>query len=60
MKPMTLGITGATGRLGGRIATRLATFWGAGAHADDVVQEAFVKAYFALDRFREGAPFRPW
>ena len=25
MKPMTLGITGATGRLGGRIATRLAT-----------------------------------
>ena len=42
------------------IATRLATFWGAGAHADDVVQEAFVKAYFALDRFREGAPFRPW
>ena len=24
------------------------------------MQEAFVKAYGALDRFRSGAPFRPW
>ena len=24
------------------------------------MQEAFVKAYATLDRFREGAPFRPW
>ena len=24
------------------------------------MQEAFVKAYAALDRFRAGAPFRPW
>ena len=30
------------------------------ADADDVAQDAFVKAYYALDRFREGAPFRPW
>ena len=28
--------------------------------ADDAVQEAFLKAYAALPRFRVGAPFRPW
>jgi RNA polymerase sigma factor (sigma-70 family) len=33
---------------------------GAGADADDVVQEAFVKAYKALGGFREDATFRPW
>jgi RNA polymerase sigma-70 factor (ECF subfamily) len=33
---------------------------GAGSDGEDVVQEAFVKAYGALDRFRDGAPFRPW
>jgi RNA polymerase sigma-70 factor (ECF subfamily) len=27
---------------------------------DDAVQEAFVKAYYALGRFRAGSPFRPW
>jgi RNA polymerase sigma-70 factor (ECF subfamily) len=25
-----------------------------------VAQDAFVKAYYALDRFHPGAPFRPW
>ena len=30
------------------------------ADAADAVQEAFLKAYAALPRFREGAPFRPW
>ena len=30
------------------------------ADAEDVTQEAFIKAYRALSRFREGAPFRPW
>ena len=28
--------------------------------AEDAAQEGFVKAYYALDRFRSGAPFRPW
>jgi RNA polymerase sigma factor (sigma-70 family) len=28
--------------------------------AEDAVQDAFVKAYAALNRFRAGAPFRPW
>jgi RNA polymerase sigma factor (sigma-70 family) len=28
--------------------------------ADDACQEAFVKAWRALPRFRPGAPFRPW
>jgi RNA polymerase sigma-70 factor (ECF subfamily) len=33
---------------------------GSAADAEDVTQEAFVKAYRALGRFRIGAPFRPW
>jgi RNA polymerase sigma-70 factor, ECF subfamily len=28
--------------------------------AEDAAQEAFVKAYRSLGRFRTGAPFRPW
>jgi RNA polymerase sigma factor (sigma-70 family) len=32
----------------------------AGPDGEDAVQEAFVKAFHALDRFRAGAPFRPW
>jgi RNA polymerase sigma factor (sigma-70 family) len=30
------------------------------ADAEEAAQEGFFKAYQALDRFREGAPFRPW
>jgi RNA polymerase sigma-70 factor (ECF subfamily) len=30
------------------------------ADVEDVVQDAFVKAYVAIGRFDEGAPFRPW
>jgi RNA polymerase sigma factor (sigma-70 family) len=41
------------------MAKRMAVLWGAGADADDVVQEAFVKAYAALPRFR-GDTFRAW
>lgn len=33
---------------------------GDAAEAEDATQEGFVKAYYALDRFRPGAPFRPW
>ena len=33
---------------------------GGAADAQDAVQEAFVKAYYSLGRFRGGAPFRPW
>jgi len=30
------------------------------AEAQDAAQEAFVKAYLAIGRFRAGEPFRPW
>ena len=30
------------------------------ADAEDAAQEAFVKAYYALPRFRPGSPFKPW
>jgi RNA polymerase sigma factor (sigma-70 family) len=33
---------------------------GSEADAQDASQEAFVKAFRALGRFRAGAPFRPW
>jgi len=43
------------------IATRTAyVITGTSADAEDAAQDAFAKAYFALDRFRSGAPFRPW
>jgi RNA polymerase sigma-70 factor (ECF subfamily) len=33
---------------------------GRASEAEDVTQEAFIKAWRALPRFRAGAPFRPW
>jgi RNA polymerase sigma-70 factor, ECF subfamily len=30
------------------------------AEAEDMAQEAFLRAYLALDRFETGRPFRPW
>jgi RNA polymerase sigma factor (sigma-70 family) len=42
------------------IAHRTATLIVGPADAEDAVQEAFVRAYYALDRFREGAPVKPW
>lgn len=33
---------------------------GSAADAEDATQEACVKAWLALRRFRNGAPFRPW
>src|SRR5436190_13860216 len=42
------------------LAVRTAYVIAGGADADDAAQEAFVKAYGALGRFRAGASFRPW
>jgi RNA polymerase sigma-70 factor (ECF subfamily) len=33
---------------------------GSAADAEEAAQDAFVKAFAALGRFRRGAPFRPW
>jgi RNA polymerase sigma-70 factor (ECF subfamily) len=42
------------------LAVRVARVVAPGADVDDTVQEAFVKAWRALPRFRGGSPFRPW
>jgi RNA polymerase sigma-70 factor (ECF subfamily) len=42
------------------LAIRVAGLSGSRADVEDAVQEAFVKAYYALPRFRTGMPFRPW
>ena len=45
----------------GAIAQRVAyLITGSAAEAEDATQQAFVKAYYALGRFRREAPFRPW
>ncbi|MBO0813893.1 MAG: sigma-70 family RNA polymerase sigma factor [Actinobacteria bacterium] len=41
-------------------AHRAAFLLGAGEETDDAVQEAFVKAFRHLSRFRAGEPFGPW
>jgi RNA polymerase sigma-70 factor, ECF subfamily len=33
---------------------------GSAAEAEEAAQDAFLKAWLALKRFRSGAPFRPW
>jgi RNA polymerase sigma-70 factor (ECF subfamily) len=38
----------------------VATLVAGAANAEDAAQEAFVKAYGALKRFRSGSAFRPW
>jgi RNA polymerase sigma-70 factor (ECF subfamily) len=48
-------------RLHGAVAFRTAYVITSGAaEAEDAAQEAFVKTYRALNRFRSGAPLRPW
>jgi RNA polymerase sigma factor (sigma-70 family) len=42
------------------VALRTAYLVAPEADAADAAQDAFIKAYAALPRFREGAPFRPW
>jgi RNA polymerase sigma factor (sigma-70 family) len=43
-----------------RIAHRTAYLIAGQAEAEDAAQQAFVKAYRALDRFDPSRPFRPW
>ncbi|WP_030318457.1 RNA polymerase sigma factor [Streptomyces flavochromogenes] len=42
------------------VALRAAVACGAGPEAEDVVQQAFFKAYRSLGRFKDGSAFRPW
>jgi len=42
------------------VAVRTAYMVAGRADAEDAAQDAFVKAYAALARFRREAPFRPW
>jgi len=42
------------------VAMRTAYLVAPEADAADAVQDAFVKAYAALPRFRDGAPLKPW
>ena len=42
------------------VAVRTAHVIAPDADADDAAQDAFVKAWSALPRFRAGSPFRPW
>jgi RNA polymerase sigma factor (sigma-70 family) len=42
------------------VAVRTAHVISPDGDAEDAAQEAFIKAYRALSRFRPGAPFRPW
>jgi RNA polymerase sigma-70 factor (ECF subfamily) len=42
------------------VAMRTAYLVAPEADAADAVQDAFVKAYAALSRFRDGAPLKPW
>ncbi len=48
-------------RLYSQVAFRLAYLvTGSAPDAEEAAQDGFFKAYRALGRFREGAPFRPW
>ena len=42
------------------IAHRTASLIAGSADAEDAVQEAFVRAFYALGRFRQESPFKPW
>lgn len=42
------------------MANRVAILIAGPDDADDVLQEAYLRAHRALDRFRDDAPFRPW
>lgn len=42
------------------IAHRTAVLIAGPADAEDAVQEGFIRAFYALPRFRRDAPFKPW
>jgi RNA polymerase sigma-70 factor (ECF subfamily) len=42
------------------IAHRTAVLIAGPADAEDAVQEAFIRAFYALARFRQESPFKPW
>jgi RNA polymerase sigma factor (sigma-70 family) len=42
------------------LAARVARLVAPGSDVEDAVQEAFVRAWYAMPRFRPGADFRPW
>jgi len=42
------------------LAARVARLVAPGSDVEDAVQEAFVKAWYAMPRFRSGSSFRPW
>jgi RNA polymerase sigma-70 factor (ECF subfamily) len=42
------------------VARRLAAAVCGTGDADEAAQDAFVKAWYALDRVRDGSPLRPW
>ena len=42
------------------LAARVARSVAPSVDVDEAVQEAFVKAWYAMPRFRPGAPFKPW
>jgi RNA polymerase sigma-70 factor (ECF subfamily) len=42
------------------VVTRVAARIAGADHADDVAQDAFLRAYHRLDRFRGDGPFRAW
>jgi RNA polymerase sigma-70 factor (ECF subfamily) len=44
----------------GMIAHRTAVLIAGPADAEDAVQEAFIRAFYALSRFRRESPFKPW
>jgi RNA polymerase sigma-70 factor (ECF subfamily) len=47
-------------RMHQQVAFRTACLIASPPDAEEAAQDAFVKAWRALPRFREGAPFRPW
>jgi len=57
---LAVALTALVGRYGPKMLGVARRLLGSTAEAEDAAQEAFVKAFYALDRFRAGEAFRPW